>query len=172
MYTTQVSLLLLPLLINFSPHRLSEKHITGCQRRVHLHPPYPPPPPPKSATVSLMHPQSCALLLLVPPTPSGHSTIIDYIISNSDAFRGISSCSTLEEHSLNTSDHLPISCSLNLTHIRVPPMPLFPSNDLDCSTAVKEHSVLLYSNASDDAVRPLLSKDYSSIDDLNQAYFQ
>ena len=116
-----------------------------------------------------MHP--CALLLLVPPTPitsGGNSTIIDYIILNSDAFRGISSCSTLEEHCLNTSDHLPISCSLNLTHIRVPPMPLFPSNYLGWSTAVKEHSVLLYSNASDDAVRPLLSKDYSSIDDLNQ----
>ena len=47
-------------------------------------------------------------------------------------------------------------------------MPLFPSNDLDWSIAVKEHSVLLYSNASDDAVRPLLSKDYSSIEDLNQ----
>ena len=36
----------------------------------------------------------------------GNATIIDYIISNSDAFREISSCSTLEEHSLNTSDHL------------------------------------------------------------------
>ena len=43
-------------------------------------------------------------------------------------------------------------------------MPLFPSNDLDSSTAVKEHSVLLYSNASNDAVRPLLSMH----DDLNQ----
>ena len=47
-------------------------------------------------------------------------------------------------------------------------MPLFPSNNLNWSTVVKEHSVLLYSNASDDAVRPLLSKDYSSIDDINQ----
>ena len=101
-------------------------------------------------------------------TSGGNSTIIDYIVSNADAFREISSCSTLEEHFLNTSDHLLISWSLNLTHIRVPPMPLFPSNDLDWSTAVKEHSVLLYSNASDDAVRPLLSKDYSSINDLNQ----
>ena len=50
-------------------------------------------------------------------TSGGNSTIIVYIISNSDAFTGISSCSTLKEHSLNTSDHLPISCSLNLTHI-------------------------------------------------------
>ena len=30
-------------------------------------------------------------------TSGGNSTIIDYIISNSDTFRGISSCSTLEE---------------------------------------------------------------------------
>ena len=38
-------------------------------------------------------------------TSGGNSTTIDYIISNSDldAFRGISNCSTLEEHSLNTS---------------------------------------------------------------------
>ena len=47
-------------------------------------------------------------------------------------------------------------------------MPIFPRSDLDWPTAVKERKVLLYSEASDDAVRPLLSKDYSSIDDLNQ----
>ena len=47
-------------------------------------------------------------------------------------------------------------------------MTIFPRSNLDWSTAVKDGKVLLYSNASDDAVRPLLSKDYSSIDDLNQ----
>ena len=47
-------------------------------------------------------------------------------------------------------------------------MPIFPRSDLDWSTAVKDRKVLLYSKASDDAVRPLLSKDYSSIDALNQ----
>ena len=101
-------------------------------------------------------------------TSGGYSTTIDYIISNSDAFWGISNCSTLKEHPLNTSDHLPITCSLNLTHIRVSPMPIFPRSNLDWSTAVKECKVLLYSNATDDAVRPLLSKGYSSIEDLNQ----
>ena len=47
-------------------------------------------------------------------------------------------------------------------------MTIFPRSNLDWSTAVKDGKVLLYSNASDDAVRPLLSKDYSSIVDLNQ----
>ena len=97
-------------------------------------------------------------------TSGGYSTTIDYVTANSDAFRGISNCSTLEEHSLNT----PITCSLNLPHIRASPMPIIPRNDLDCSTAVKERKVLLYSNTTDDAVRSLLSKFYSSIDYLNQ----
>ena len=47
-------------------------------------------------------------------------------------------------------------------------MPIFPRSDLDWFTAVKDRKVLLYSKASDNAERLLLSKDYSSIDDLNQ----
>ena len=86
-------------------------------------------------------------------TSGGNSTTIDYIISNSDAFRGISSCSTLEEHALNTSDHLSITFSLNLTHIRAPPSPIIPSSDIDWSRAVKEGNILLYSKACDEAVR-------------------
>ena len=85
-------------------------------------------------------------------TSGNNTTTIDYIISNSDAFRGIASCSILEEHPLNTSDHLPITCSLNLSHIRTPSAPISSSSNLDWSTAVKECIVPLYSKASDDAV--------------------
>ena len=103
----------------------------------------------------LMYP--CALSPQVPPTPilqvaTPPLSIIS--LQTPMPLGGIPNCSTLEEHSLN----MPITCSL----------PSIPSNDLDCSTAVKECKVLLYSNTTDDAVRPLLSKDYSSIDYLNQ----
>ena len=44
-----------------------------------------------------------------------HKSIIDYVLANQDALRGISSCVTLEENPLNFSDHLPIKCSINLS---------------------------------------------------------
>ena len=109
----------------------------------------------------------CALSPQVPPTPILQVATPPLLIISLQTrmpLGGISNCSTLEEHSPNT----PITCSLNLPHIRASSMPSIPRNDLDCSTAVKERKVLLYSNTTDDAVRPLLSKDYSSIDYLNQ----
>ena len=110
---------------------------------------------------------SCALSPKVQPTPILKVATPPLLIISLQ-IRGISNCSTLEAHSLNT----PITCSLNLPYIQASPMPIIPRNDLDCSTAVKEHKVLLYSNTTDDAVRPLLSKDYSSIDYLIRIYSQ
>ena len=89
----------------------------------------------------------------------GRFTTIDYVLTNQDGTRGISSCSTLEDHPLNTSDHLPILCTLDVTHLRVEPAPVFPSIHLDWSKAVKAQDIHLYSNAIDDIVRPLLGKD-------------
>ena len=92
---------------------------------------------------------------------------VDYIISNHDALRGLLSCLTIDEHPLNTSDHLPVACCLNLFHVRDPLKPTFSVDNLDWNQAVKENKVRAYAEASDDAVRLLLKKDYSSIDELN-----
>ena len=94
--------------------------------------------------------------------------MVDFVISNSDAFRGLTTCLTVDEHPLNTSDHLPISYVLDLTHVRDPPKSAIPSDSLDWSKAVEEGKILEYSQATDNAVRSLLNKDYSSVEDLNQ----
>ena len=98
-------------------------------------------------------------------------TTVDYIVSNHDALRGLLSCSTIDEHPLNTSDHLPVACCLNL-HVRDPPKPAFSVDNLDWNQAVKEDKVQAYAEASDNVVKPLLKKDYSSIDELNVSRYQ
>ena len=99
----------------------------------------------------------------------GHFTMVDYLIMNQDGSRGVSSCSVTEEHPLNTSDHLPVSCSLDISHLRSEPATTFPTSSLDWAKAGRSREVmLLYSKATDDIVRPLMEKDYSCIDDLDQ----
>ena len=61
------------------------------------------------------------------------------------AFRGISNCST------NTSDHVPITCSLSLTHIRAPPMTTIPRIGQQLSKFCCTHKPLTM------LLRPLLS---------------
>ena len=61
----------------------------------------------------------------------GHTSTIDYVLGNDDALRGVSSCVTLDDHPLNTSDHLAIFCTLDLTHIRHPVTSAFLSQPLD-----------------------------------------
>lgn len=69
---------------------------------------------------------------------------------------------------LNTSDHIPVSCILDLTHVRDPPKPAIPPDILDWKKAVEEDKVSEYFQAMDNAIRSLLNKDYSSIEDLDQ----
>ena len=40
--------------------------------------------------------------------------MVDYVIMNQDGYRSISSCSVIP---LNTSGHLPVSCSLDISHL-------------------------------------------------------
>ena len=94
--------------------------------------------------------------------------MVDYDISTSDAFRGLTTCSTVDEHPLSTSDHLPISCVLDLAHVRDTPKSAIPLDTLDWLKAVEEGKILEYSQATDNAVRFLLNKDCSFVEDLNQ----
>ena len=92
----------------------------------------------------------------------GHFTTVDYVLTNQDGARGVCSCSVLEEHPPNTSDHLPIiTCSLDTTFLRSEPTPAFPHTYPDWSKAAKTESLLQYTRATDEAVEPLMEKDYA-----------
>ena len=96
-----------------------------------------------------------------------NATTIDYVIVNQDAMRGVLSCSTLEDHPLNTSDHLPIRCTVDTTHLRYPTSPAFPFQPLNWTGGEKSLQTLLYAKATDDIVRPLLNKDFHSIEEID-----
>ena len=90
----------------------------------------------------------------------GNYTTLDYILCNLDASRGLIACCTLK-------DHLPVSCSIYAEYLRVPPQDAFPSSFLDWKRAQREGGLFFYSQETDDIVRSLLNKDYSSVDVLN-----
>ena len=58
-------------------------------------------------------------------------TTIDYIFGNQEAAQSATSCQTVEEHPLNTSDHLPICCSFDISHLRTITPLAFPESPLD-----------------------------------------
>ena len=76
------------------------------------------------------------------------TTTVDYVITNRDSFRGIEFCVTLEDHPLNTSDHLPIKCSLDISHISYPTSPASPTSPLDWDEGKRTLQTSLY--ATDD----------------------
>ena len=62
---------------------------------------------------------------------SGQSfSIIGFAIANLDALRGIFSCVTLEDHPLNTSDHLPLSFFMEFSDLRYEISPVLPTQPL------------------------------------------
>jgi len=65
------------------------------------------------------------------------------------------------------SDYLPVCCKINVSHVRAPPKKAFPSSPLDWKNARSEGICTLYSLETNNIVRPLLKKEYSSIDDLD-----
>ena len=94
-------------------------------------------------------------------------TTIDYVLVNYDAIRGVSSCITLEDHALNTSDHLPIKCTVDLTHLRYSASTTFPSQPLNWTEGEKSHHTTLYAKATDEIVRPLAQKEFHSIEEVD-----
>lgn len=91
----------------------------------------------------------------------------NYVLCNHDALRGFETGSILDDHPLNTSDYLPVCCKINVSHVRAPPKKAFPSSPLDWKNARSEGICTLYSLETNNIVRPLLKKEYSSIDDLD-----
>ena len=95
------------------------------------------------------------------------TSTIDYVLGNDDALRGLSSCVILEDHPLNTSDHLAILCTLDLAHLRHPAPFAFPPQPLDWNHASMTGATTQYAKTCDDIIRPLLGKDYFSIEEVD-----
>ena len=94
-----------------------------------------------------------------------NSTTLDYIIGNFITSTVMVSCKVGEEHPLNTSDHLPITSKLNLSLLTT----VSPSSEnvvLDWTSAIKEGCISNYASLTDNVVAPLLSKGYSSIQEI------
>ena len=94
---------------------------------------------------------------------SARHTTIDYIFGNQEAAQSATSCQTVEEHPLNTSDHLPICCSFDISHLRTITTLAFPEFPLDWRTTYKDCTTLLYASQVDDFIRPFLSNKYSDM---------
>ena len=122
-----------------------------------------------SESLSMHNISLCSLSSGPPYTYSSgsHTSTIDYVLGNDEALKGVSSCNTLEGHPLNTSDHLPIRCTFDLSHVRHPSSPAFPIRHLDWYQAKKTGSVTQYARFCNEIVTPLLEKDYSSIEEVN-----
>ena len=91
---------------------------------------------------------------------------IDFAIANLDALRGIFSCVTLEDHPLNTSDHLPLSCFVETSHLRNEISSAFPTQPLDWKVGAKYFHTINYANACDNITRPFIGNEYSSIEEI------
>ena len=85
----------------------------------------------------------------------GNISTFDYVIANQDAARGINTCVTLEDHPLNTSDHIPVTCSYpRALHSQI--IPAFSSQILNWAQGETSLSTINYAKSSDDIARPFL----------------
>ena len=94
------------------------------------------------------------------------TTTVDYIIGNLTTSTAIVSCIVEEEHPLNTSDHLPIISNLNFSLLTLAPRSSDQNNSLDWNSALRHGCIPQYASLTDEAVAPLLNKDYCSVEEI------
>ena len=94
------------------------------------------------------------------------TTTVDYIIGNLATSTAIVSCIVEEEHPLNTSDHLPIISNLNLSLLTLAPCSSDQNDSLDWNSALRHGCIPQYASLTDEAVAPLLNKDYCSVEEI------
>ena len=73
------------------------------------------------------------------------------------------SCVTLEDHPLNSSDHLAINCTIKILHLQRVPPPAFLSQPLNWAGKGNQLHILKYANTTNEIIHPLLDKDYTSV---------
>ena len=94
-------------------------------------------------------------------------TIVDYVFANQCASYLIKSTAVLEDHPLNTSDHLPVYTSLEVN-------PVLTCDDVlkipqvNWSKVGEGHSIGQYQTAINDLIRPLIDNDYDNVTQIER----
>ena len=94
------------------------------------------------------------------------STTLDYVLGNQATSVALSSCDTVEDHPLNTSDHLPLVTKLSVNLLTRPTATSDGHPPLDWHSSASDGSSTIYAQHTDALVRPFIDKDYSSIEEL------
>ena len=97
-----------------------------------------------------------------------HWPTVDYVLGNLALANVLSSCSILDDYPLNTSDHLPITLTVDLSLIKQSQPSTSISPMLNWELSQKDGSISTYSSLSDDLVKPLMNIDYSCIEELDK----
>ena len=100
------------------------------------------------------------------------TTTLDYVLSNLATSQILASCCILDDDPLNTSDHLPIVTRFTLDQsIMSPPPPSSGFVPLNWNRGHDDGSTSIYATRTDNLVRPLLGKDYSSVQEIENDLF-
>ena len=92
-------------------------------------------------------------------------TTTDYIITDALCTQLVSNYAIQEHHPLNSSNHLPLSITLNMpTKIAIP----FTPEHLDWKKGLHDTSIALYVSSISDSLRPLIGKEYSDPSELEE----
>ena len=95
----------------------------------------------------------------------GNKTTVDYILSNKSISHLITNCYTHIHHDLNFSDHLPLSVVLRVGQLAE--NTTTERSRVNWKKAIQDDSIPLYSREVSNAILPLLSSTFQSVDDLN-----
>ena len=88
-----------------------------------------------------------------------HFTTVDYMIATQDLAPQITRCITLDEHELNTSDHLPIILSLSLLADEHPKeIQPISKPKINWREAIRTNSTAVYASEVDSKFSHLLAK--------------
>ena len=74
----------------------------------------------------------------------GHHTTIDYFLATNDCASLISHCTTIDDHPLNTSDHLPLSLTLDISCTARQRHPLPSESKINWRKGAADRSVRAY----------------------------
>ena len=95
-----------------------------------------------------------------------HSTTVDYIICNQSATFICSSASTLDDHALNTSDHLPLKVVVDNVVLQDVEQN-GPGKKINWTKAESDGSLSADTQNISSLISPLIGRDYTSIDELD-----
>ena len=95
------------------------------------------------------------------------TTTIDYVVGNLALATVLVSCRVVQDHPLNTSDHLPIISNLNLSLLTSVPSPRGHSPHPDWNSGQRQGRLSHYASLTDEAVSTLHIKDYSTIPEID-----